>query len=178
MRAPETFAVTMRRDPATIPLAEKLAHVREVQRRAAALDQRIVQAQVNYSDRTTESVYIGRGLQLEQRLPRTILQVLLVASDGNEARFNFAQHGGVAGFEIAEIGDEELSATAEVAIRLLEAEHIEPGEYDTISIQASPASSRMSHSAMASSWTSSPRDAPARRNISTARRGAQSADVR
>jgi TldD protein len=133
MRDVETFAVTMRRDPATAPLPEKLAHVREVQRRAAALDQRIVQAQVNYSDRTTESIYIGRGRQLEQRLPRTILQVLLVASDGQEARFNFAQHGGVAGFEIAEMGDEELQATAEIAIRLLEAGHIEPGEYDTIS---------------------------------------------
>src|SRR5262249_17719425 len=107
MREPETFALTMRRDPAAVPLAEKLAHVRETQRRAAALDQRIVQAQVNYSDRTAETVYIGRGRQLEQRLPRTVLQVLLVASDGREARFNFAQHGGVTGFEVAEISDEE-----------------------------------------------------------------------
>jgi TldD protein len=132
-RDPETFAVGMRRDPASVPLTEKLAHVRDIQRRAAALDQRIVQARVNYSDRTTESVYIGRGRQLEQRLPRTIIQVLLVASDGAEARYNFTQHGGVAGFELAEMGDEELRATAEVAIRLLEAGHIEPGEYDTIS---------------------------------------------
>jgi TldD protein len=133
LREPETFTVPMRRDPATVPLAEKLAHVREIQRRAAALDQRIVQAQVSYSDRTTESVFIGRGRQLEQRLPRTILQVLLVASDGREARFNFAQRGGVAGFELAEISEEELQATAEVAIRLLDAGHIAPGEYDTIS---------------------------------------------
>jgi TldD protein len=133
LRDPETFAVTMRRDPASVPLAEKLAHVREIQRRAAALDKRIIQARVNYSDRATETVYIGRGRQLEQLLPRTILQILLVASDGREARFNFVQHGGVAGFETAEIGDEELQAAAEVAIRLLDAGHIEPGEYDTIS---------------------------------------------
>jgi len=132
VRAPETFAVSVRRDPATVSLADKLAHVREIQRRAAALDQRIVQARVNYSDRATETVYIGRGRQLEQRLPRTILQVLLVASDGSEARYNAAQRGGVAGFELAEIGDEELQATAEIAVRLLEAGHIEPGEYDTI----------------------------------------------
>ena len=80
-----------------------------------------------------ESVYIGRGRQLEQHLTRTILQVVMAASDGQQVRYHFAKRGGTGGFEIAEIGDDELAQTAEIALRLLEAGHIEPGEYDTIS---------------------------------------------
>ena len=63
------------------PLVDKLAHVRYMQQRAQVLDRRIVQAQVNYSDTTTDSIYIGRGRRLRQRITRTLLAALVAAGE-------------------------------------------------------------------------------------------------
>lgn len=127
-----TFTVPMAIDPATVPLRDKLALARDLQQRAKALDSRIVQAQVNYSDTTQDTVYIGRGRYLEQHVPRVRLLALIVVSDGSQMRYHFAVRGGAFGYEKASISDDELRETADIALRLLEAQKIEPGEYDII----------------------------------------------
>lgn len=129
---PRVYRVAMEVDPATVPLADKLAHVRDVQRRAQALDSRIVQARIGYQDNTYQSVYIGRGRYLEQHVTRTRLMVLIAVSDGATVRYQYISRGGTTGFELARISDADLAEAAEVAVRLLSAQHIEPGEYDVV----------------------------------------------
>jgi TldD protein len=129
---PEIFRVAMEVGPATVPLAEKLARVRDIQRRAKGLDSRIVQARVGYSDSTQESLYVGRGRQLEQGVTRTRLFVLIAVSDGAQVRYHVKAIGGTAGFELAHVSDEDLRATADIALRLLEAGKVEPGEYTIV----------------------------------------------
>ena len=128
----QDFATPMAVDPATVPLAEKLALVRDLQARGQALDPRIVRAQAQYQDRAEERVYIGRGRLLRQRVQRTTLVVLLIASDGAQTRFHFVSLGGTGGFELAAISDEALGAAGAVAVRLLQAEQVAPGEYDVV----------------------------------------------
>ena len=129
---PRAFETAMRSDPAAVPLTEKLAHARDIQRRARALDPRIVQAQVNYADNTRHTTYIGRGGVLAQQVTRTRLFVLIAVSDGAQVRYHYINHGGAGGFELAHVSDEQLHDTLAVALRLLEAEKIEPGEYDIV----------------------------------------------
>lgn len=120
------------RDPAGVPLSEKLAMVRDVGARARALDERIVQVQARYTDTSEQRTYIGRGRLLEQHVTRMRMLVLIAASDGQQVRYHFASHGGTGGYELSEISPEELAETAETALRLLAAEKIAPGEYDVI----------------------------------------------
>jgi TldD protein len=127
-----TFGVKMEIDPATVPLREKLAVVRDLQQRAKSLDSRIVQAQVQYSDTTKDSIYIGRGRHLQQYIPRVTLTAFIAVSDGSQVRYHFVVRGGTYGYEAARLSDADLQETADIALRLLEAQKIEPGEYDIV----------------------------------------------
>ncbi|MFI5272916.1 MAG: TldD/PmbA family protein [Ktedonobacterales bacterium] len=132
VRAVERFRTDVEIDPAGVPLHDKLAHLHDVQRRLQALDPRIVQAQVAYRDAADEKLYIGRGRQLRQQVIRTVCILVVAVSDGAQVRSNFYSTGGTQGFEVTRIGDETLHATADFALRLLEAGRIEPGEYDIV----------------------------------------------
>ncbi|HUY79256.1 MAG TPA: TldD/PmbA family protein [Ktedonobacterales bacterium] len=130
--ATRDFATPMQIDPASVPLTEKLAMLRDLQQRAQARDQRIVQARTQYTDRTQETTYIGRGRSLRQRVTRVIVGLLIAVSDGGQVRYHFAQSSGTGGYELARMDDATIAATAETALRLLAAERIQPGEYDIV----------------------------------------------
>ncbi len=126
------FATEGARDPATVPLSEKLALARDLGARGRALDPRVVQAQVQYADTSEQCVYIGRGRLLEQHVTRMRMIVLIAVSDGQQMRYHFAIRGGTGGYEIIDIPPDELAQTADIALRLLGAEKITPGEYDVV----------------------------------------------
>ena len=126
------FATEGARDPATVPLSEKLALARDLGARGRALDQRVAMAQVQYADTSEQRVYIGRGRLLEQHVTRMRLVVVIAVSDGQQMRYHFALRGGTGGYELTDIPTAELAQTAETAIRLLSAEKITPGEYDVV----------------------------------------------
>ncbi|HEX6123536.1 MAG TPA: TldD/PmbA family protein, partial [Ktedonobacterales bacterium] len=128
----EAFATPLRSDPARMPLAEKLAYVREVQRRGAGLDARIAQVRASLFHETRESAYIGRGRLLEQRVTRTHLSYAMVATVNGQTAYHFMSQGGTYGMEGLHVTGEDLAHTAELAIKLTQARPIEPGEYDTI----------------------------------------------
>src|SRR5262249_39698174 len=52
---PQVFRTAMEVDPATVPLADKLAHFADLQRRTQRLDPRIAQAIAAYSEETARS---------------------------------------------------------------------------------------------------------------------------
>ncbi|WIG61464.1 MAG: TldD protein, part of TldE/TldD proteolytic complex [Ktedonobacterales bacterium] len=131
-RDERSFQVAMEIDPTSVPLKDKLALIRDIQQRTKAMDSRIVQAQVRYGDTTRESVYTGRGRRLTQQVTRTLLAVLVAVSDGSQVRYQFTVNAGTKGFEVTRISDEELRKTVDVALRLLEAQKIEPGDYDVV----------------------------------------------
>src|SRR5258706_3938561 len=133
---PRVFGVAMEVDPAAVPLQDKLVLLRDVQQRAQALDTRIVQARIGYTDNTYESTYIGRGRFLDQHVTRTRLFLVIAVSDGGQVRYDYLNRGGTVGFELTRISDGDLARTVETAVRLLTAERIEPGEYDIVADNA------------------------------------------
>ncbi|HEX8733474.1 MAG TPA: TldD/PmbA family protein [Ktedonobacterales bacterium] len=126
------FATPMAADPASVPLPQKLALVRDIQRRASALDPRIVQARAQYAESSGVAEYIGRGRWLRQRLSGIVVGLYVATQAEGESRFNFFALGGAGGYELAQISDDQLQATVETAVRLLDAKRIEPGLYDTV----------------------------------------------
>lgn len=126
------FVTPMVTDPDSVPLPQKLALIRELQRRASALDPRIVQVRAQYAQSSATTEYIGRGRWLRQRLSGIVIGLFVATQADGETRFNFLSLGGAGGFELAQISDEQLQATVETALRLLSAKRIEPGLYDTV----------------------------------------------
>lgn len=116
----------------SVALADKLAFIRDLQARLAALDQRIVRAQVAYTERSYTSSYIGRGRLLRQRLSGVNLNAIAVAHQEGRTAYHLYGTSGAGGFEVARVSDDDLRALADIALRLLEAERIEPGVYDVV----------------------------------------------
>jgi TldD protein len=131
-QAVREFATPMQIDPASVPLTQKLALVRDIQQRANGMDERIVQARAQYAEGSYESVYIGRGRWLRQRVRRLSLSLFVALHQDGETRYSFLPVSGAGGFELAQVSDEQLRETVDTAARLLSAGRIEPGVYDTI----------------------------------------------
>lgn len=126
------FATPVAIDPASVPLARKLAFARDLQQRLAAMDSRIARAQIAYMERRYESTYIGRGRLLRQRLAGMNLNAVAVLHSEGRTAYNLLTRSGAGGFELARVADDELRDMVDVAARLLAAERIEPGVYDII----------------------------------------------
>ncbi len=129
----QDFATPVEIDPASVPLAQKLTLARDLQRRLAAMDARIVRAQIEYAERRYESTYIGRGRLLRQRLEGINLVAFAVVHSEGRTAYNFFARSGAGGFELASVTDDDLRGVVDVAARLLTAERIEPGVYDAVS---------------------------------------------
>jgi TldD protein len=114
-------------------LEEKLERCRNVQQRLAAMEPRIVNVRVRYSEETVASVFRDRQSDLAQTIVRLRLSVMVVLSEGAEVRYDWQSKGGTGGWEVLEYSDEELRAVVDGAVRLFSAERIEPGEYDVVS---------------------------------------------
>ncbi len=126
------FATPVAIDPASVPLARKLDFARDLQQRLAAMDPRVVRAQIAYMERRYESIYIGRGRLLRQRLSGINLNAVVVVHSEGRTAYNIFARGGAGGFELARVADDDLREVVDVAVRLLAAERIEPGLYDIV----------------------------------------------
>jgi TldD protein len=128
----QMFATPCQIPPASLSLPEKLERLRALQSQAQGLHQQIVNAELNYSDHQELKLFIGGGRQMQQEITRTLLGLTLVVADGQTMQYHWLTHAGTGGFEVAEVCEAELAEVCETALRLLEADKIEPGLYDVV----------------------------------------------
>ncbi len=128
----QTFATPCQVSPASLSLSEKLEHLRALQSRAQGFHHQIANAELSYSDHTGRKLFIGGGRQMQQEITRTLLGLTIVVADGETMQYNWLTHAGTGGLELAEINEAELADVCETALRLLEADKIEPGLYDVV----------------------------------------------
>ena len=121
----------------TIPLStlttqQKLDRVRDIQARLRKQDPRIINATVRYHEMDDIAVFANRNADLAQRVQRVGVFVQAVVEGESGVRYNYTMRGGTGGWECIDISDEALGQTGAVAVELLSAERIEPGEYTII----------------------------------------------
>ena len=126
------FATPVETPLESVPLADKLAFIRDLQARLAAMDPRLVRAQIAYNERQYAATYAGRGRRLRQRVSGVNLNAFAAAHSESKTAYNFYAHSGAGGFEVARLTDDDLRGMVDVAVRLLDAERIEPGLYDIV----------------------------------------------
>lgn len=120
-------------DSSALPLADKLARHDELRRRLRAIDERATQAICIYGEQASRSVFVSRGGMVTQQIRRTLLQLALFVSDGQQQRYHFLSRAGTGGLEVIEVDDEDLGELAATVVSLLGAEPIPPGTYDVVS---------------------------------------------
>lgn len=128
----QTFATVCQIPPASLSLPEKLERLRALQSRAQGLHPQIVNAELSYSDHEERKLFISGGEQMQQEITRTLLVLTLVVSDGQTTQYHWLTHAGTGGFELAEVSEADLAEVCETALRLREADRIEPGLYDVV----------------------------------------------
>jgi TldD protein len=128
----QTFVTPCQISPASLSLPDKLERLRALQSRAQGFHPQIVNAQLSYSDHEERKLFIGGGHQMQQEITRTLLALTLVVADGQTMQYHWLTHAGTGGFELAEVSEAELAEVCETALRLLEADRIEPGLYDVV----------------------------------------------
>jgi TldD protein len=126
------FGTALAVDPTGVPLADKLDSCREIRSAGMAADKRIVDVRANIQEFHREVVFVNRARVLGQEKSYITCRVQIVASDGGVIRFNQLQRDETHGFERRPFSDEELKQGAALAVELLKASPMEPGEYDVI----------------------------------------------
>ncbi len=127
-----TFATPCQLPPANLPLPEKLERLHALQSQAQGWHRQIVNAELSYSDREEVKLFTGGGRQMQQHITRTMLGLTVVVADGAAMQYHWLTHAGTGGFEVAQVSEAELADVCETALRLLDADKIEPGLYDVV----------------------------------------------
>ena len=127
------YATPVEIEPASLPLADKLARLDATRRRLRDADDRAVQASAGYGETQQRQVFVNRVGLVTQQVRRTTLSLVLYVTDGHQQRYDYLARGGTGGLELVEIGDEEMAEMAETAVALLTALPVAAGTYDIVS---------------------------------------------
>jgi TldD protein len=115
-----------------LSLQEKLDYCRDLQHRLRGLDDRIVNARVNYFDDETSAVFRNRTADLAQQIQRLHLSILVVVSGPDGIRYDYTYKSSAGQWEALLFSEAELQTAVDNALALISAEHIEPGEYTIV----------------------------------------------
>ena len=126
------FITPLQIAPASLSTAEKLARCREIQRRLAGLDSRIVNASVSYAENSEYAVFNNRAADLAQHVQRVRMLIQVVVAGPAGVRYDWGMKTATGGWEALTFSDDELRALVDNAVALLTAERIEPGEYTIV----------------------------------------------
>lgn len=126
------FITPMEIPPASLSTQEKLDRCRDIQARLRKVDPRVINAVVNYRELTELSAFANRTADLAQQVQRIAMSLTAFVEGPDGVRYNYALYGGTGGWEVLDMGDEELAQLVGVAIELLGAQRIEPGEYTIV----------------------------------------------
>jgi TldD protein len=126
------FVLDTQIPPESLSLAEKIDRCRALQQRLRQVDARVQNARVQYLERIEHEVFRSRQADLAQVIQRVRLGVFVLVREGEAVRYNWQMKSLAGGWEGLEFADEEVEAVVEIALRLLQAGRVEPGEYAVV----------------------------------------------
>lgn len=116
-------------DPSTIPLKQKIATVKKLQKRLSATSKRLINARIYYDEMRETKIFVNRYRQLSQEIGGClVIMVAYVRSEEGDLRYHyksFYDHG----WERTKIPIKELKAVVRFAERVAKAKKLAPGKY-------------------------------------------------
>jgi TldD protein len=126
------FSPSTQVNPSSMSLSEKVDRCRELETRLRGIDPRVINARVLYFERTDASVFRDRQVDLAQTIFRLRLVVMVFVRQHENVRYDWLRRSASGGWEAVQFDDADADALVESALRLLEAERIDPGEYEVV----------------------------------------------
>mgnify|MGYP000024875800 CR=1 FL=1 len=126
------YATSCQQPPADVPLATRFDHCRDLHARLAGGDERIVNATVNYGDRTEYKVFANRTRCLSQAIVRIRLTLVVFMAQNGRTEYSWITKDGTTGFERTAVAEAEIAELWDTVRMLLTAGRIEPGLYDVV----------------------------------------------
>ncbi len=126
------FTTPVQVDPRTVPLHEKFARCQEEHARLAALDRRVLNAEVRLLESRERKLFANRCRLLTQEVHRLRYFLMLVVHEDGETAYHWHTRDGTGGLELAHVSEEKVAELRDVAVALLGAERVEPGYYDCV----------------------------------------------
>lgn len=97
------------KDPDVIALEDKLQRIRELYSLAKAVDPRVLDVQVYYSETIMERALVtSHGTYARQRIPRTRISMQVIVKENDVTDYDILSSGGTMGYEIVESVTEEM----------------------------------------------------------------------
>jgi TldD protein len=117
-----------------IPIADKIAKIREIFKYVVDYDERIFTCRLMYGEHLTTKIFVNNeGCRLKQVIPRTKILVLPIAREGKTMDYDYMSMGAEVGFEIFdEVFYNKLDKAIESSIELLKAENPPDGNFPII----------------------------------------------
>lgn len=126
------FATPVQVDPRTVPLRDQFAQCQEEHARLAALDRRVLNAEVRLLESRERKLFVNRHRLLSQEVHRIRYFLLLVVHEDGKTAYHWHTKDGTGGLEIARVPEEKRAELRDVAVALLRAGRVEPGYYDCV----------------------------------------------
>lgn len=126
------FATPVQVDPRTVPLRDQFAQCQEEHARLAALDRRVLNAEVRLLESRERKLFVNRHRLLSQEVHRIRYFLLLVVHEDGKTAYHWHTRDGTGGLEIARVPEEKRAELRDVAVALLRAGRVEPGYYDCV----------------------------------------------
>ena len=107
-----------------IPIDEKAEAVRAIFRDIQAVDDRVINPIVVYSDLTMERIFVNNeGCELRQLIPRTRLFLQPLVKEGTRVEYDYYSKSGEVGFELVKsLTGDEITTAVENSLALLKSE--------------------------------------------------------
>lgn len=120
-------------DPDTIRLTDMVTGCRDQITRLNKMDSRIVNTSVNYHDGKEYKIFVNRNKVLSSALTTCTIHLVVVGAHNGNVKMNFVGAGGVAGFEVTQLSENDFAEMIDDLNLLFGSQPLEPGVYDVIS---------------------------------------------
>ena len=97
-----------------------------------ALDSRILDCTASCRYQQYHKLFLSKNKDMEQNILWTTGSLMVMASRGEEIKYNFNGYSNLGGTELLKEMKKDLKHVADVSLELLESQPITPGEYDCI----------------------------------------------
>ncbi|MFX0027766.1 MAG: TldD/PmbA family protein [Candidatus Hermodarchaeota archaeon] len=120
--------------PSEVSIDEKLQKIRYIYNYLMKYDERIINVQIKYLERTIERIFFNNeGCQLRQLIPRINFYIVPVVKEGQKADFDYYTKSGEIGLEFFdELDNPKLDQIAETSLEMLKAELAPSGKHPVI----------------------------------------------
>ena len=109
-----------------------VARIRALREKGLAVDERVLDAQVNVSYRAYRKLFLSERRDLDQTVMYTTAAVAVMAARGQELKVSYKGFSNLGGAEVLDRAEDGIEAIAREALALLDSQPIPPGEYDCV----------------------------------------------